>query len=270
MAERGFLGCRVHVEHRDQCRRRGADIGAHDQRNRVFEPEQALLRENDREPRGHRAGLHQGGKQATDEDCVNRVLQLGQQVDELGIVLQGLQRSRDQVEAEKHETEVKNRLAEHRVAGSQQRDDEAEDNDNRRECGQLEGDQLRRDRGADIRAENDTDAVLERQHAGIDQADGDYRGRGTGLDQARDQRADQHADDRYAGRAAEGLAEPFPGDFFDFARKIFQPENEQDYRGHARHQYMNGFQLARKSRSGPGCRELCPRKRILCMFRAAF
>ena len=60
----------------------------------------------------------------------------------------------DEIQAEKHEAEVKDGLAEYREPVRQQRNYESEDNEGRCEIGQFERDELSGDGGADIRTQN--------------------------------------------------------------------------------------------------------------------
>ena len=241
MTEGRLLGRKVHFEDGHQHRRGGADIGPHDDRHGVFQAQQSLLREDNGQPGGHRTRLHYRREQAADSDGEQGIVRLGQVAHQCRVVVQRLHGGGNQVEAEKHEADVENGLAENSKPRPCQGEQETENDKHRGKGGKLERHQLRGDRRAHVGAKNDAHTVLERQHPRIDQADGDHRGGGAGLDDCGHQGTYQESQQGNAGCAAQEFTETLTGYLLNFRREVLQAEDKENDGRQTSHAYLQIF-----------------------------
>ncbi len=126
---------------------------------------------------------------------------LGNHVGEDRVRGQGLHNAAHGVDAQEQQTEAKDGAAAQLdvLLLRQAHDDKAHEHDGQHVVGQLEGDDLRRDGGADVRAHDDGDGLAQFHQPCRHETDGHNRGGAGALQHCRSHRASQHADNGVLG-----------------------------------------------------------------------
>ena len=122
---------------------------------------------------------------------------LGNQVGEHGILGQRLHDSAHGVDAEEQKSEAEDGGADvlHLSLLGELHDEEAHEHDAEHVIGQLEGDDLRRDGGADVRAHDDGDGLTQPHETSRHETDGHDRGGAGALQHRRGQCTGQNAEE---------------------------------------------------------------------------
>ena len=210
----GALGVARLADGGQHRRDRGADVGAQHEGDTGLERDQALAGEHDHHAGGRRRGLDQGGEQGADQNAEEGVLQGGHQVDEGVVAAQRLHGRTHDDHAEEDQAEAHHRrpLGAALLLLGDHRHGEADCDQHQRPPGDVEGDDLRRDRRADVGAEDDRDRLDEGHQPGRDEPDHQHRRDRRRLHDRGDPGTGEQARDAVGGQLLEDAAQAVPGD----------------------------------------------------------
>ena len=120
---------------------------------------------------------------------------------------------------------------------------EADRDEEQRVLRHLEGDDLRRDGRADVRAEDHADRLRERHQAGGDEAHDEHGGDRRRLDHGSHERAGQEPDEAVVGEPAENRLHPVAGDRLEGVGHLVHAEEEQGEPPEQPHQEREDLEL---------------------------
>ena len=219
-----------------QGRDRGADVVAQQHGNR------ARQTDNARHAVGAGGGSQvlqhrDGGRAALDDDRHDRaygnaqnrhVDHLGNHIDEHGTRGQRLHRIAHGLDAQEQKTEAQDAQADalHTLGLGDERNQEADEHERQDVIGDFEGDDLRRDRGADVGAQNDRNGLGQAHQARAHEADRHDRRGARALQHGRRQRAGQNAENRIFSQKGKDILHLFAGDLLQVVAHHIHTEDE--------------------------------------------
>jgi len=173
----------------------GADVGTENQGNTRVQGQESLLRQHD-DHTGERARtLDQRREQRAHQDTEERILQPGQQVQERPVGAQRIHGHAHDGHAVEEHAEAQDDVAQvaQFTAAPLELQGEADGDHQQRVVGELEGDQLRGDGRADVRAQDHAQGLRERHQLGLHEAHEHDRGGAGALDDHGHQRSHRGA-----------------------------------------------------------------------------
>ena len=213
----------------EQRRDAGADVLAEEDVNSGVDSDNTADSQRLQDTDGGRGRLNDSREERAGQDADKRIREGADKLNKGGPLAQRLHRRAHHFHTDKEHAETGENAAVMVYLRLFEKDDKrhAHKGKQRSELADVEGDQLARDRGADVRAHDDPDSLPQRHHSGVNEADHhDGRGRG-GLNRRRDARAHQDAEEAVRREALEDLLHAVAGRGFQTGAHHLHAVEEQ-------------------------------------------